>query len=98
MTLREWNHRRYQAHAGLSKFRQDGSYTPKHQDQNKKDWREAKGFSKDQAKHRTWCKMKHLKTWGNRRNRRWERKMIHLGKFDQLYFNQDMFVSCWDAC
>ena len=98
MTLREWNHRRYQAHAGKSKFRQDGSYKTKSKNQCDSDWREAKGFTKDQSKHRTWCKMTYLKSWGNRRDRRWSRKMIHEEKFDQLYFHQDMFVSCWDAC
>lgn len=86
-------------HSGKSKFRQDGSYTPKTIDQSKVDWRDRKGFTKDQSKHRTWCKCgRILKSWGNRQNRRHCKKLIHSGKWDQLYYHQDMFVSSWDAC
>ncbi len=88
----------YLRHSGVSGFQQDGSYHKKEKDNNKTDWRERKGFAKDQSKHRQFCKLRYLKDWGNRRNRRWERKMIHAEKFDEIYFNQDMFVSCWDAC
>ncbi len=99
MTLAQWNHRRYQAHAGVSKFRQDGSYKTKSKNQVNLDWRETKGFTKDQSKHRTWCKCgRNLKQNGNRRNRRWSKRMIHTEQYDQLYFHQDMFVSSWDAC
>lgn len=99
MTLQQWNNRRYIRHAGLSKFRQDGSYQPKIINQCDVDWRDSKGFTQDQSKHRTWCKCRRfLKQEGNRRNRRWSRSLIHCEKYDQLFFHQDMFVSSWDAC
>jgi hypothetical protein len=99
MTLKAWLARRHLMHAGVSKFRQDGSYRKKDKDHVKDDWRERKGFAKDQSKHRTWCKCRrYLKDRGNREERRWVRKMIHHERFDEIYHHQDMFVSSWDAC
>jgi hypothetical protein len=86
-------------HDGRSKFKQDGSYKTKDFDSTRDDWRDRKGFTRDQGKHRTWCKCgRLLKTWGNRQNRRWAAKLIKSEKYDNIYFHQDMFVSSWDAC
>lgn len=63
--------------SGESRFVQEG-YETKEIDQSREDWRERKGFAKDQSKHRTWCKCRrHLKTRDHRERRRWERAMIH---------------------
>lgn len=94
-----WKNSRQQRHSGKSKFKQDGSYLPKEADSNRDDWRLKKGFQKDQAKHRTWCKCRrYLKQRGNREHRRWVSKMIHHERWDEIYWHQDMFVSSWDAC
>ena len=99
MNWHMFSHGIYQRYAGKSKFRQDGSYEKKSKDQNRDDWRGRKGFTKDQSKHRTWCKCgRYLKSEGNRANRRWSKQMIHHERFDELYYHQDMFVSSWDAC
>lgn len=84
---------------GASRFIQDGTYLPKHTNHNKAEWRARKGFAKDQGKTEAFCNCgKWLKAQGNQANRRWARKMIHVEKYDQLYYHQDMFVSSWDAC
>lgn len=89
----------YDRYSGKSKFRQDGTYVPKEPNHTKNDWRIRKGFAKDQSKHRTWCKCgRYLKSWGNRQNRRHAKRLIHHGRFDELFYHQDMFVSSWDAC
>lgn len=94
-----WNVGIYLRYEGVSKFRQDGSYEKKTKNSSKEDWRKRKGFSKDQSKHRTWCKCgRYLKEVGNRKNRRWSKQMIHHERFDELHYHQDMFVSSWDAC
>lgn len=99
MTLRDWNYRRWLSHQGLSKFRQDGSYEKKESDHIENDWRTRKGFSKDQSKHRTWCKCRrYLKTVDHRSRRCYERTMINNDRWDEMYDHQDMFVSSWDAC
>lgn len=97
--LKRFKRRLDQSNSGVSKFVQDGSYLPKTKDQNKQDWRVRKGFSKDQSKHRTWCKCgRELKQFGNRQHRRWVKKLIKAGKYDHIYWHQDMFISSWDAC
>ena len=94
-----YEYRNLQRYSGKSKFKQDGSCLPKECDYIKDDWRLKKGFTKDQSKHRTWCKCgRELKESGNRRHRRWVRKMIHSEQYDSIYWHQDMFVSSWDAC
>lgn len=89
----------YQRFDGKSKFRQDGSYISKEIDHIKEDWRERKGFAKDQSKHRTWCKCRRYhKQLGNRKNRRNTNQLIYHGRYDEIYYNQDMYVSMWDVC
>lgn len=95
----KWLKRQDQRHSGKSKFRQNGSYSKKEKDSNRDDWRERKGFSKDQSKHRTWCKCgRYLKSQGNRLERRYVKRQIHHEKYDEIYYHQDMWVSSWDAC
>lgn len=95
----KWLNSRFQRYAGKSKFRQNGSYSKKEKNDSERDWRAEKGFSKDQSKHRTWCKCgRYLKEVGNRKNRRWSKQMIHHERFDEIYYHQDRFVSSWDAC
>lgn len=94
-----WLNRIDQRHSGKSKFRQNGSYSKKEQNQNKTDWREHKGFTKDQSKHRTWCKCgRYLKQEGNRLDRRHVKRLLHREQYDEIYYHQDMWVSSWDAC
>ena len=48
----------YDRFSGKSRFVQDGSYKKKVRDQNKIDWRNKKGFQRDQAKaNGCWCKI-----------------------------------------
>jgi hypothetical protein len=84
--------------SGESRFVQNG-YETKETDQAAADWRERKGFAKDQAKHRTWCKCRrYLKTRDHRERRRYEKAMIKAERWDEIFHHQDMFVSSWDAC
>lgn len=91
--------RYHDRYSGKNRFVQDGSYSPKTKNQSKADWRRRKGFQRDQAKSEAFCNCgRYLKEIGNRCNRRWVKQMIHHGKYDQIYWHQDMFVSSWDAC
>jgi len=87
--------------SGESRFVQSG-YAKKETDdaeQAREDWRERKGFARDQSKHRTWCKCRrYLKTRDHRERRRRDRALIHAERYDEIYYHKDMFVSSWDAC
>jgi len=62
----------------------------------KKDWRDRKGFSRDNSKrHGCFCK---CRLTDARYRRRWERDLIQKGQYDKIYSNKSMFTSSWDCC
>ena len=91
----------YDRFSGKSRFVQDGSYKKKVRDQNKIDWRNKKGFQRDQAKaNGCWCKMgRYLKDVDHRSRRAFERDCIANERWDDLTSeHKDQFTSSWDAC
>ncbi len=85
--------------SGESSFRQNG-YKKKvidEREQARRDWRERKGFARDQAKGRCWCKCKLNDAKAGRRA--WERDMIRKGRWEDLdSYDKNMFTDAWDCC
>jgi hypothetical protein len=107
--LRRWD----VSTSGESTFRQNG-YTKKETNTVKQDWRERKGFRRDQAKGRCFCKCKITDT--REGHRRWQRDLLHkmIGMEVQAFndevdffdkelselasYDKDSFTSRWDCC
>lgn len=63
----------------------------------KKDWRDKKGFSRDNSKrHGCFCKCSLNDARAGRR--RWERDLINKGEYDKIYHNKNLFTDSWECC
>lgn len=94
MTLLAWLRARRLSHSGRSKFVQNG-YPKKTKDPVREDWRKRKGFARDQAKNKHFCK---CRINDARYRRRWERDLIRKGQWEEIYTDKNMFTSGWDCC
>lgn len=85
--------------SGESRFVQSG-YAKKeisNVEQSRRDWRERKGFRRDKAKGRCWCKC-NLND-AKRGRRAWERDKIRKGQYEDLdQYDKNMFTDGWDCC
>lgn len=105
--IRKWNI----STSGESAFRQNGTYKEKQineKEQSRRDWRKRKGFQRDQAKGRCFCKCKITDTQAG--HRAWARDLIKKGIIHNdtyfmeeyaerlLSYNKDQFTSRWDCC
>jgi len=61
----------------------------------RKDWRNKKGFARDQGKGRCFCK---CPLNDARYRRRYERDLIKQGRYDEIYTDKDQFTDRWDCC
>lgn len=64
------------------------------------DWRDRKGFQKDQSKGKIFCKSgRYYKDQDHRSRRAWERTMIDSEKWDNLGPQEYLYyTSSWDWC
>ena len=65
-------------------------------DQARKEWRQKKGFSRDQGKGKHYCNCCLNDARAGRRA--WERDMIRKGKWDEMDDNKDLFTNGWECC